>query len=85
MRLEDVDRMIAAQRAYEQARLRVFTGAFAPVSTVYQWVADGKAFRELLACTGAEVRKSMEFGGMEFAEYGGCVFQHPAGGGGDGR
>ena len=76
MRADDVSAMVRAHKDYERLRRKVLCGADAEVAEVDQWVADGRAFRELLAVTGAQPVASMEHGGIEWFEFEGCVFVH---------
>lgn len=73
MRLDDLDMLVAAQFEYERLRRRVLFGDETPVSEVWQFVGDAKAFADIAAVTGARVAR---FDGCEQLTYAGCVFAH---------
>lgn len=79
MRKEDVDAMLAAQRAYEEARRAAYRDAGDFSTTLYQFVAL-PALRALERAVGAKARLEGEGTYATYRlEYGGCVFQAPAG------
>ena len=65
--------MVRAHKDYERLRRKVLCGADAEVAKVDQWVADGRAFRELLAVTGAMLVADSNRR-VEWFEFEGCVF-----------